>query len=242
MADVPDIGLFEDQIKEQVKMIREDIEDIHTEIQPKLDQVEALKYKIELLEKYLSVSATPENQLKSKLKLVKNARSRGETITDFAVGILEDIGNPIHYIDIMREIESKHNFTIPGKAPKANMTAHLNKDARIARFGKGIYGLADWHEELPGGPMSGLTVIDAYKKTILDYFRDKSFRQQHIKDVATEQGLRLKGKIVTRKTSSDTLRDLLGQGFIVKIEHGIYKYNSETAGKLGGLGEFRVDE
>ena len=109
-------------------------------------------------------------------------------------------------------------------------------------------GLVGWHEEPPEGPMSGLSCIEAYKKTILEYFYDKSFRQQHIKDVATEQGLRIKGKIVVRKTSSDTLRKLLGEGFIVRIEHGIYKYNheqisqSEASSKTGGLGEFKVDE
>lgn len=248
MADITEIDLFADQVKEQIKLVSQEIDNIYTEIQPKIDQIEALKYKIELLEKYLGISSTPDEQLKSKLKLVKNTRTHGKTISDLAVGVLEDIGQPLHYAKIMEKVESKYNFRIPGKDPKANMTAHLSNDKRIVRLARGVYGLADWHEDPPKGPMSGLSCIEAYKKTILEYFIDKSFRQQHIKDVATEQGLRVRGKIVTRRTSSDTLRELLGEGFIVRIEHGIYKYNhdqtpkAEARSKNEGLGEFRIDE
>jgi len=248
MADITEIDLFTDQVEEQIKLVRKEIEGIYAEIQPKIDQIEALTCKIELLEKYLGISSTPNEQLKSKLRLVKNTRTEGKTIADLAVEVLEDVGKPLHYAKIMEKVESKYNFPIPGKDPKANMTAHLSNDKRIVRLAKGVYGLADWHEETPTGPMSGLSCIEAYRKTILEYFIDKSFRQQHIKDVATEQGLRVRGKIVIRKTSSDTLRELLGEGFIVRIEHGIYKYNhnqtpkAEARSKNEGLGEFRVDE
>lgn len=246
MANISDIGLFDDQIKELIKLAHQEIEGIYADIEPKIAKIELIKHKIEHLEKYLDISLTPE-QSQIQLRLVKDLRTK-KPISDLAVEILEDVGKPLHYSEIMKKIESKHNFSIPGKDPKANMNAHLSKDERIVRFARGIYGLADWHEEPPEGPMSGLSCVEAYKKTILEYFFDKSFRQQHIKDMATKQGLRVKGKIVTRKTSSDTLRDLLGEGFVVKIEHGIYKYNhgqipgSETNGKLGGLGEFRTDE
>lgn len=246
MSEISDIGLFDDQIREWLKLVQQEIDNLYADIEPTMGKIELLKLKKEHLKKCLTISLTPE-QSQAQLKLVKDLRTK-RPIADLAVEILEDVGKPLHYAEIMKKIESKHNFIIPGKDPKANMNAHLTKDDRIVRFARGIYGLATWHEEPPEGPMSGLTCIEAYKKTILEYFYDKSFRQQHIKDVATEQGLRVRGKIVIRKTSSDTLRELLGQGFIVKIEHGIYKYNhdqtpkAETRSKTEGLGEFRIDE
>ena len=246
MADISEIGLFDDQIKELIKLARQELDNIYIYIEPKITRMELLKSKIEHLEKYLDISLTPE-QSQASLRLVNDLRTQ-KPVADLAVEILEEAGKPLHYAEMIKQIEFKHNFIIPEKDPKANMNAYLRKDERIVRFAKGIYGLVGWHEEPPEGPMSGLSCIEAYKKTILEYFYDKSFRQQHIKDVATEQGLRIKGKIVVRKTSSDTLRKLLGEGFIVRIEHGIYKYNheqisqSEASSKTGGLGEFKVDE
>ena len=245
MSDISEIGLFDAQIKDWLKLAQQEIDSIYSDIEPKMAQIELIKLKMEHLEKCLTISLTPE-QSQAQLRLVKDLRTK-KPIVDLAIEILKDVGNPLHYTEIMKKIESKYNFSIPGKDPKANMNAHLTKDERIVRFARGIYGLADWHEETPTGPMSGLSCIEAYRKTILEYFIDKSFRQQHIKDVATEQGLRLNGKIVPRKTSSDILRDLVGEGFIVRIEHGIYKYNhnqtpkAETRSKTEGLGEFRID-
>ncbi|HEY60540.1 MAG TPA: hypothetical protein G4N92_07660 [Anaerolineae bacterium] len=49
----------------------------------------------------------------------------------------------IYYRDIADEMQSE-GFYIPGKDPSANLLAHLNRDKRFVRVGRGVYGLQEW--------------------------------------------------------------------------------------------------
>lgn len=88
------------------------------------------------------------------LKVAGLRRRRGSlTTADHAVSVLKRIGQPLHYQEIMERVQNEEGFEIPGKDPKANMTAHLSNDKRIMRVKRGVYGLADWTEKDEGSEL-----------------------------------------------------------------------------------------
>ena len=134
-------AFFDLQAKEQIKKLKEEVDAIQKEITPKLQKIEESRRKIEYLEKYLTVS----NGLKFPPGETTKAKSSA-TLSDLAISKLKEIGEPVHYTILMDKIEKEEGLKIPGRDPKANMTAHLSNDSRMARFGRGIYGLKEWKE------------------------------------------------------------------------------------------------
>jgi hypothetical protein len=49
----------------------------------------------------------------------------------------------VYYRELADKIQIG-GFYIPGKDPSANLLAHLNRDKRFVRVGRGIYGLREW--------------------------------------------------------------------------------------------------
>ncbi|MHA1796700.1 MAG: winged helix-turn-helix domain-containing protein [Promethearchaeota archaeon] len=49
----------------------------------------------------------------------------------------------VYYRELADKIQT-NGFYIPGKDPSANLLAHLNRDNRFVRVGRGIYGLREW--------------------------------------------------------------------------------------------------
>lgn len=68
---------------------------------------------------------------------------RSASFTDQAAEILDQQGKPVHYRQLVTLL-AERNIYIPGKDPGANLIAHITRDARFARVGRGMYGLAGW--------------------------------------------------------------------------------------------------
>jgi HD superfamily phosphohydrolase len=149
MADIEQLGFFDKQVKEQLELLKTEIVTIKREIDPKLTQIEELKQKVSLLENYLNVANTQDYEKQE--RFLKVVRSKGRTIGDMAVEILDQIGEPTIYTQIISEIETRYNFKIPGKEPNANFLAHLNNDSRIIRTSRATYGLKKWKSNEEGG-------------------------------------------------------------------------------------------
>ncbi len=73
--------------------------------------------------------------------LVREKRSA--SFTDQAAETLESAGKPIHYRQLVSLLAERQVY-VPGKDPGANLIAHLTRDSRFARVGRGMYGLASW--------------------------------------------------------------------------------------------------
>jgi hypothetical protein len=68
---------------------------------------------------------------------------RSTSFTDQAAEMLDQQGKPIHYRQLV-SLLAERNIYVPGKDPGANLIAHISRDARFARVGRGMYGLAGW--------------------------------------------------------------------------------------------------
>jgi hypothetical protein len=67
------------------------------------------------------------------------------SVADMAYEVLSrrEDQEPIHYSQLAEEIMSEGKL-IPGQNPAANLIAHLGRDGRFVRTGRGTYGLAEW--------------------------------------------------------------------------------------------------
>ena len=81
-------------------------------------------------------------------KQVGASEKRDErTIEEVAIEVLKSLGRIAHYTLIMDKMGKEFNYTIPGKDPRQNMTAHLSNSDKIVNHGHGEYGLKEWLPE-----------------------------------------------------------------------------------------------
>jgi len=139
MTDQAQFELFDSQVEDQIRALKQENARIEDEIKPKMEEISENKRKIEHLEKYLGITEG------GGMRRTK----RTTEISRLAVQILREKGEPMHYTEIMDEIQTKKKFEIPGKDPKSNMTAHLSTDTRIVRVDRGTYGLKEWQKKDP---------------------------------------------------------------------------------------------
>lgn len=149
MTDEDQLTLFDRQAEDQIRLLREEIEQIESEIRPKIKRIDENKKKIVSLEEYLSLSKPPEPSAKLR-RPVRHIRIRPKPTTffdsvgDVAVRVLERHGSPLHYKTLMEKMETEEAFQVPGTDPNANFLAHLSNDDRIIRTDRGVYGLREW--------------------------------------------------------------------------------------------------
>jgi hypothetical protein len=93
----------------------------------------------------------------------RSKMSVSKTVETLMIKILRRTAKPLHYSEIMDRLQSEENYEIKAKNPKGTITAHLSNSDKIIRFGRGIYGLAEWKkEETQNG-------INQDKNQIIDY-------------------------------------------------------------------------
>lgn len=64
---------------------------------------------------------------------------------DVADEVIQKAAAPVHYQEILLRLNSR-GVNVPGKDPAANLIAHLSRDPRFVRTGRGTYGLRSLHE------------------------------------------------------------------------------------------------
>jgi len=114
------------------------IADLRNELARKREQLEAAQ----------SLLATMVPRAEKRLVESSVPRSR-RTAAQNAYEVLKAVGKPMHYVDLYEEMV-RRGIEVPGEYPKANLNAHLNlhlEDGMFARFGRGIYGLAEWDKK-----------------------------------------------------------------------------------------------
>jgi hypothetical protein len=79
----------------------------------------------------------------SEFEMTPARERRSASFTDQTADILEQAAKPIHYRELVSLLADRQ-VHVPGKDPGANLIAHLTRDARFVRVGRGMYGLADW--------------------------------------------------------------------------------------------------
>jgi len=67
----------------------------------------------------------------------------GTPISETAYSILVERGEPMHYVPLTREVLVR-GISIGGKNPPNTLLAHLSRDDRFYRPGRGTYALREW--------------------------------------------------------------------------------------------------
>ena len=70
-------------------------------------------------------------------------RSRGPTVADRVVALLEEHGGPLHYREIATKLAESGGVLPKGKDPAANLLAQYFKDERVYRPDRGTYALRE---------------------------------------------------------------------------------------------------
>lgn len=69
------------------------------------------------------------------------------TFLDAALEVLRTARAGVHYRELVEQLNA-HGVNVPGRDPGANLLAHLGRDARFVRVGRGTYGLKGAHKEM----------------------------------------------------------------------------------------------
>lgn len=69
--------------------------------------------------------------------------SVGTPITEAAYAILSERRSSLHYHQLSREVQAR-GVVIGGRSPANTLLAHLSRDARFYRPGRGVYALREW--------------------------------------------------------------------------------------------------
>ncbi|MBW1822454.1 MAG: hypothetical protein JRI92_11990 [Deltaproteobacteria bacterium] len=74
------------------------------------------------------------------------------------------------------------------------------------------------------GRLSDMNGMEAYKELSKNYFQDRPFRESEIRKVAIKEGLIIRRKIIGRNTSWGIIKGLYTDGFLVRVDKGVYRY------------------
>jgi len=76
--------------------------------------------------------------------------------------------------------------------------------------------------------LAGKPPIEAYKELANDYFKDKSFKDKDIREVANKEGLRVRDEFISGSYSRALLARLLEKDFLEKVGKGLYRYKQSV--------------
>jgi len=136
-------------------MARDYIEALRTKRGEVMADIEGLRQQIGVFESRLTLKENQLRNLDDLLVLENGQVSRGEpgaavaperrasSLTNHVHQVLADLGKPIHYRELVRLL-AEQQVHVPGKDPGANLIAHISRDERFARVGRGTYGLSEW--------------------------------------------------------------------------------------------------
>jgi hypothetical protein len=71
------------------------------------------------------------------------AKTAGTPLSETAYEILTARGEAMHYIPLAQEVQLR-GIAIGGKNPANTLLAHLSRDSRFFRPGRGTYALREW--------------------------------------------------------------------------------------------------
>ena len=64
---------------------------------------------------------------------------------DTAADVIREAKAPVHYQELLKQVNGK-GVNVPGRDPAANLIAHIGRDQRFVRTGRGTYGLQGIHQ------------------------------------------------------------------------------------------------
>lgn len=184
------------------------------------------------------------------------------TVLDAIFTVLKQSGEPLHYLEITRQILERELWTTGGKTPestvKAQLVVDINKKgeaSRFRRYGSGIYGLAGYSDGAQAIPeQTTLSFTDAAEQVLEEYagqlpmhYRDITRKCLDLSLIKT-QGATPENTMYTQifsdiernsKRGDISRFEMLGKGYVGLsgwhdrgLAYEIEKHNNETKKKL----------
>ena len=137
------LGFFDEQVKDQIKSLERQIEEIRKEIAPKLNEIRELEEKVTHLHKYLGASKKQNEKTKKEALAISK---KPFFLREKAIEILKEAGKPMTISELIDEIQ-RQGYSIPGKDPRANFSAHLSNESRLEKVARATYTLKTTEED-----------------------------------------------------------------------------------------------
>lgn len=69
--------------------------------------------------------------------------------------------------------------------------------------------------------------MEAYEELGRDYFKDNSFKEPNIRELATQKGLEVNGKPISGSYSRAIITRLIERGTFERVKSGVYRYHQQ---------------
>jgi len=74
-----------------------------------------------------------------------SSTAHGRSDADKVVSLLANVGKPLHYREIERELRARGQLTVGGQNPANTLLARYFDDERLYRPSRGTYALREWN-------------------------------------------------------------------------------------------------
>lgn len=126
---------------ERANRLEADIGALDSQIEQLRSRREALNEELSLLRALLGRKQQAEEFRVG----VPHPACPSESIADMVVTLLGDVGKPMHYREIERELRRRGHIAIGGQDPANTLLARYFNDERLYRPARGTYALREWN-------------------------------------------------------------------------------------------------
>ncbi|MGD0019053.1 MAG: hypothetical protein ABSD62_07330 [Candidatus Limnocylindrales bacterium] len=120
------------------EQVSEELEQLKGQLRGLSEQIGRREQQLKNLDELLALEGSPA------VERPAGARPESSSFLDLAAEIVRGSQSGVYYRDLLQGITSR-GVTVPGQDPAANLIAHLTRDSRFIRTGRGVYGLRDVH-------------------------------------------------------------------------------------------------
>lgn len=133
---------FVDELLSRHRQLNGEVEKESAKAQDLMVSIGKKRRAIEALEELIRIEGGTLPQDAPLLAFPVPARV-GTPITETAYVVLEERAHPMHYHELTREVQMR-GMAVGGRNPANTLLAHLSRDDRFYRPGRGTYGLREW--------------------------------------------------------------------------------------------------
>lgn len=134
---------FLDELLSRHRQLNGEVEKETSKAQEIMTGVATKKRAIHALEELIRIEGGQLPQDASPVLAFPSPPRIGTPISETAYAVLDERGEPMHYHPLTREVQMR-GVAIGGKNPSNTLLAHLSRDDRFYRPGRGTYGLREW--------------------------------------------------------------------------------------------------
>lgn len=127
-------------VQDFVKAVQQESDQVASELRKVLDQLEPLLQERRRLEERAKALESVMSTYEGKGGRAVAVQSGDRHFLDIAAEILRE-GGPLYYEMLLDQLRQR-GITVPGRNPGANLIAHMTRDERFKRVGRGTYAAA----------------------------------------------------------------------------------------------------